>query len=548
MSARPAIGADGRRRRIASVAGLALGQAASAGVVAFATREAFGALHAAGPAPAGALLAIALGGAAIAALRVAERAVAERVGCDYAAALRERLFLHAARTPPSAMAGRSRGVLALRFVGDLAAVRGWVSKGLARLISAAVTLPASLLVLFLLDWRIAVAATPALLASLAGLAALGRPLGSAHRLLRRSRARLASDATERVAHGAALRLVGRVSAERARLASRAQRLADHATDRARLAEAARAIPDAAAGLAAAAMLGTAFWTGVSPATAAGALAALGLSIQPLRRLADVRDRHEAWRVAAARIDAALAAPTLPARDHARASPDPQASALSLEDVRVDGGPPVTGGVARGEIVVLSPGGADGAALLLAAAGIEERYAGRIRAFGHPPSALPTGTISYVGPSAPVMRGTLRKNLTLGCRGRIDDAALARAVGLCELDAVVERLGGLEGRIAEGGRNLSASERARLLLARALLGEGHLVLVDAVELAIPERLLAVLVAALRARGAAALLLAPPLLDGDVADRRWTALDAPGGARGAPGARGAAREREGRPRCA
>ena len=49
-----------------------------------------------------------------------------------------------------ALAKRRTGALALRFVGDLAAVRGWVSHGIARLISAGIVLPVSTGVLFCL--------------------------------------------------------------------------------------------------------------------------------------------------------------------------------------------------------------------------------------------------------------------------------------------------------------------------------------------------------------------------------------------------------------
>jgi len=510
VSRRPGIAADGRGWRIAGVAALATGQAAAAGVAAFSTRDVFAALHAAGPTPAAALAAIALSGLVTAALRVAERALAERVGCDYAAALRERLFLHGARTPPSAIASRSRGGLALRFVGDLSAVRGWVAQGVARLVSAAVTLPASLTVLFLLDPRLGAAATPPLLLSLATLAALDRPLAEAHRRLRRRRARIAGAMTESLSHGAALRLVGRVAAERRRLARDSRRLADLATARTRLAAAARAIFDAAAGCAAAAVLATAFATDVAPATAAGALAALGLALQPMRRLAEVHDRRQAWRVARAQIDRALGQPALPRRSACRRRPKPDAPALVMRNGQSCGLR-----VAGGEIVTIRAADHAAASVLLKrAAGLEPTEACAVLAFGREPATLPRRMVGYVGPASPILRGALRRNLTLGVGGT--EWEVADAVARAGLGPLATRIG-LEGRLAEDGRDLSVDERARLLIGRALLERPRLLLLDACGLAIPEELTAMLAADARERDAAVLIAAPAAWRAAFADR-------------------------------
>ena len=111
MSSVPTISGDGRLRRIAGVAGLAVGQAIAAGIAAFATRDIFGALHEGAALSATALTGLALSGLAIGSLRIAERTIGERLGCDYAAAVRERLFLHAAALPPSELARRTTGGL-----------------------------------------------------------------------------------------------------------------------------------------------------------------------------------------------------------------------------------------------------------------------------------------------------------------------------------------------------------------------------------------------------------------------------------------------------
>ena len=151
MSTLPRIAADGRGARIGLIAVLALGQACAAAWAAVAMRAVFAALHAAdGAVPWAALGGIAGAGIAITLLKVLERTQAERVGQAYAASVRATLYRHLSRFAAPALAKRRTGALALRFVGDLAAVRGWVSHGIARLISAGIVLPVSTGVLFCL--------------------------------------------------------------------------------------------------------------------------------------------------------------------------------------------------------------------------------------------------------------------------------------------------------------------------------------------------------------------------------------------------------------
>ncbi|MEW6422311.1 MAG: ABC transporter ATP-binding protein, partial [Deinococcota bacterium] len=80
-------------------------------------------------------------------------------------------------------------------------------------------------------------------------------------------------------------------------------------------------------------------------------------------------------------------------------------------------------------------------------------------------------ISLHEQDAPLLDGTLRENLRLGdhhatdhrLRGLLDD------LGLTHLD--------LDTWVGEGGTRLSGGERARVSLARALLGPGDLLLLD-----------------------------------------------------------------------
>jgi ABC-type multidrug transport system fused ATPase/permease subunit len=485
MSTLPRIAGEGRGRGIALVAACAVGQAAAAGVAAFATRDVFAALHDASLAlPSGALALLAAAGGVIGALRVAERVVAERLGQRYAGALRLRLFSHLARMPEREVARRRAGALALRFIGDLAAVRNWVSLGITRMISAAVVLPSATAVLFLLDRRLALAASIPIAVGLAAMALAGTRLGPAHRRLRSQRARLAADMLERMPHAPELRLLGRIDLEIARLVRRTEALIESAQTRAGGAATLRAIPDVASGVAAAALLLAAIVAGLPAAEAAGAMAALGLMIRPLRDLAGVCDRHRAWVAAREKCVAVLAARTL-----ARRSGAWQRAALADAPTRL-----VLRGVSAGtlcgldaevppgcKIAIVGGNGAGKSTLLRVAAGLEQAAAGKVTLDGRAPADLSAGerrrTIALMTPRSPILAGSLRRALTMGASRRAPDAVIAARAQAFGLGGVLQRLGGLDGSLAEGGRNLSSGEARRVLLTRAALSNARLLLLD-----------------------------------------------------------------------
>ncbi|MCV3271299.1 ATP-binding cassette domain-containing protein [Roseobacter sinensis] len=483
MSALPRILGGGRGRSVALLVVLALGQAAATGLAAFATRDVFAAFRAPAAAlPWLALCALAATGLIIGALRFYERLTAEKVGQHFAAALRMKLFKHMARVSARDLAARRNGALALRFVGDLTAVRAWVSLGLARLISALIVLPIATGVLFYMNPEIGLAVAVPVAAGLVLSALLGPRLGPAHRRLRSRRARLAADMSERIPHAPELRLLGRMQIETRRLQTRTEKLVDAALIRARGAALLRAIPDVISGIAATCVFGVALWRDLPAAEAAGALAAVGLMLQPMRALAGVWDRHRAWRIAREKCLNLLMVPKLEIERDEDVTLPPALPNLIFADVSAGALTDMTATALPGQrIGIIGGNGAGKSTLLSLAAGLEHPEAGQVLMGDLSPAALSPRerreTIALIGARSPVLKGSLRRALTMGVQGRPSDAQILELADDFGLSKVVRRLGGLDGTVAEAGRNLSAGELRRVLLTRAALSKPRLLLMD-----------------------------------------------------------------------
>ncbi|NJN46855.1 MAG: ATP-binding cassette domain-containing protein [Candidatus Competibacteraceae bacterium] len=126
-------------------------------------------------------------------------------------------------------------------------------------------------------------------------------------------------------------------------------------------------------------------------------------------------------------------------------------------------------------------GAGKSTLLSLAAGLEHAKTGQVTLNSWDIRALSSAErvkrIAYTGPRSPILKGSLRRALTLGIKPRPSDEAIERAARDFGLGQVIDRLGGLDGRLAEGGRNLSSGEARRIHLVRALLAKPQLLLLD-----------------------------------------------------------------------
>lgn len=182
--------------------------------------------------------------------------------------------------------------------------------------------------------------------------------------------------------------------------------------------------------------------------------------------------------------AAVTAPAAPV-----AMPDLRGVPVVLEDVRY-AYPTREGEVLRGVSLAVAPGervaivGSSGAgkstiaSLLLRLA---EPTAGRVLAGDVDAASVDPGAwraeVAWVPQRATILRGTVAENIRLGAPGASDEEvrAAARAAGA---DAFIAALpDGYDTLVGEGGRTLSAGQGQRLALARALVRDAPLLVLD-----------------------------------------------------------------------
>ncbi len=475
----PALRAEGRQRWLGVIVLLALLQAMSAGLVAVGVRSSFQALHDRSGLPVGAVLTILAAGLAFAALRAVERVQAERLGHHFSHSLRLVLLGHLASLPHETLVWRHQGHLMQRLGGDMSAVRLWVGRGVTRLLSAAISLPVLSLLLILwfppaLALGVLVPALAALLLTLPLALGLRRP----HRRLARARSRLSASLAERLPHLQALRSAGRQKRETLLLDRLGQRVQQAAVRRQMAAARLRAAPDLFRAVALAWVLALSFRTGAAPADAAACLAALGLMLPVVRDLGAVGQRHVSWRLARYRLWRWLSLPGVPPASPGHAGTAATAPGADLMVFHRVGFGAVSGFSARiapgRKIVLTGEPGSGKSHLIRILARLTRPDSGQVLP-GQVGGRRPV--VRELSAQSPILSGSLRRALTLGARRRPADERVLAIAHHFVLTRLLDRLGGLDGRVAENGANLTGSERKRVLLVRAALCDADLLLVD-----------------------------------------------------------------------
>jgi thiol reductant ABC exporter CydD subunit len=210
---------------------------------------------------------------------------------------------------------------------------------------------------------------------------------------------------------------------------------------------------------------------------------------PLRRAGAEFHASAEGQAAAERILDVLDTPASPVPENPVPTPDPATESVRLAGVRVDyPGRTVAAldhfdlDLAPGEHVALvGPSGAGKSTVLALLLGFVHPREGAVLVGGVDLADVPAAAwrrrISWVPQRPHLFSGTLADNLRLADPGA-SDAELLAVLASAGLGATVAELpAGLETRVGEGGLAISAGERQRLALARAVLRDAPLVLLD-----------------------------------------------------------------------
>ncbi|MFT4198444.1 MAG: thiol reductant ABC exporter subunit CydC [Pseudoxanthomonas sp.] len=412
-----------------------------------------------------------------------------RIGRD----LRLDFFRRALPLAPLKLSGHRLGDLLARLVSDIERVEGLLVRALGPLIALALLcVIACVLVL--------IAAPATGLALLAACALLGGllPWLAAHgsraqeRLRAEARARLRSVSVEMVEGATDLAALDAQGQWRERFAQASAALAAAERRRKRrlaLAGFAYGAVNAAAIVAVLALLLRAHALGQLSAAAAAGLFFVCMAVFEACAGAALAWRElQAGLAARQRLEEVLA-PLPPVADPPTPAPVPAQGVLELQDLGYawPGAPaPVLQGLALRlepgrRIAIAGDSGAGKSSLLALLLRLADPAAGAIRFAGTDLRAFAQADwqrrIAWLPQDAPVFAGSMRENLAMG-DPQADDARLWAALAQVRLEQVVRALrGGLDAWIGEGGRTLSDGQARRLALARALLRDAPLLLLD-----------------------------------------------------------------------
>lgn len=420
-------------------------------------------------------------------LRMMERVDAEHMGQNYASEVRIVLYDCLSSLAPRALQKRSRGGVSLRFVGDMTSLRRWVSLGLARLTVAGVATVAALLALAVINWPLALAVAVALTLGVGIAFAFGKRMRAAARESRRRLSNLAANVNEKVASIAVVQVFGQVDRERAHIIRQGQHVQDSMIARARVAGQILGVTEFSVAITSAtALLAGVFAVAAGQAsvgTVVAAMTIVGILMPPLRDLGRVQEYWHGACVAREKLKEFLDTPSLVTQAPGAPSLALGAGRLEFDAVSVASGlDKVSAVIEPGTVVALvGPNGAGKSTLLSLAARLVDPAEGRVCLDGQDLASHSLDSvrraIGMVGPDLPLLRGTVERNLLYRWRDAPAEE-IARVRALCGVDEVLAQLpGGAKTRVAEGGLGLSVGQRQRIALARALLGDPALLLLD-----------------------------------------------------------------------
>ncbi len=143
-------------------------------------------------------------------------------------------------------------------------------------------------------------------------------------------------------------------------------------------------------------------------------------------------------------------------------------------------------------------------------GLYKPWEGEIRIDGRKLEEMPRGSlsasVSFVDQDVFLFEGTVRDNIALWDPSIPDEAVVTALKDAAVHDAVARRPGGIHSRVEQDGRNFSGGQRQRLEIARALVRQPSVLVLDEVTSALDAETEQVIIDNLRRRGCACVVIA------------------------------------------